>query len=69
MIEIYVKNGCPFCRQQLEELDRDGIQYRVLNVSSDPEALKRAREDFGADKVPVLVENNKVKAIGYRGAG
>jgi glutaredoxin 3 len=69
MIEIYVKDGCPYCRKQLEELDRDGISYRVQNVSSDPDALKKAKNEFGADKVPVLVEDGIVKSIGYEGAG
>jgi glutaredoxin 3 len=69
MLEIYVKDGCPYCRKQMEELDRDGVVYRVLNVSSDPGALKKAKNDFGADKVPVLVEDGIVKSVGYGGAG
>ncbi len=69
MLEIFVKDGCPYCKKQLEELDRDGVSYRVQNVSCDPGALKKAKNEFGADKVPILVEDGIVKSIGYEGAG
>ena len=69
MLEVYVKDGCPYCRKQLEELDRDGVPYRGENVSSDPGALKKAKSEYGADKVPVMVEGGVVKSIGYEGKG
>lgn len=69
MLEIFVKDGCPYCRDQMKELDRKGVSYQVRNVSSDPEALKTAREEFGASKVPVVVEDGRVKSIGYKGMG
>jgi glutaredoxin len=69
MLEVYVKDGCPYCRKQLEALDLNGVPYQVKNVSSDPGALKKAKKEFGADKVPVLVEDGIVKSIGYEGAG
>lgn len=69
MLEIFVKEGCPYCRQQMEDFDRDGRFYEVYNVSSDPEALKKAKEQYKATKVPVVVEGGKVLSIGYQGAG
>ncbi len=68
MLDIYVKEGCPHCRDQMAEFDRTGVSYQVLNVSSDPAALKKAKE-FGASKVPVVVEDGQVKSIGYQGKG
>ena len=35
MLQISVKYGCPYCRKQVEELDREGVLYRVYNVSRD----------------------------------
>ncbi|MBS3943351.1 MAG: glutaredoxin family protein, partial [Dethiobacter sp.] len=61
MIELYVKDGCPYCRKQMDQLDREGTPYRVINISSDPAALKKAKAEFGADKVPVLVDAGSVK--------
>lgn len=69
MLEIFIKEGCPYCRKQMEEFDRAGVAYRVHNVSRDSAALKKAKEEFCADKVPVIVEDGKVKAVGYRGRG
>ena len=69
LLEIYVKDGCPYCRKQIEDFDREGITYRVHNVSRDAAALKKAKEEFGADRVPVVVEDGRLKAVGYRGQG
>ena len=69
MRDIYVKDGCPYCEKQLSVLDRKGLDYTLHNVSKDPEALKRAKEEYKADKVPVLVEDGEVKSIGFGGGG
>lgn len=69
MLEVYVKDGCPYCEKQLEVFKKQGVQYKLYNVSVDPEALKRAREEFKADKVPVVIEDGKVKNIGFGGGG
>lgn len=68
MLELYIKDGCPHCRKQIEELERQGLAYRLHNVR-DGAALREARERYGADKVPVLVERGAVKAIGFQGEG
>ncbi|NLA26880.1 MAG: glutaredoxin family protein [Firmicutes bacterium] len=69
MLELYIKDGCPHCRKQMEQLEQDGLSYRLHNVSRDSSALKKAREKYGADMVPVLVEEGKVKSVGYQGMG
>ena len=69
MIELYVKDGCPHCQKQIEQLEQEGLPYRLYNIGRDPSALKEAKEKHGADIVPVLVENGKVKSIGYQGKG
>ena len=68
MIELYVKDGCPYCRKQIEQLEREGRSYRLHNVS-DRSALKEAREKYGAGMAPVVGEDGKVKAIGFQGEG
>ena len=69
MFELYVKKGCPYCRKQIEELTREGHEYKIYDVDGDPSALKTAKEKYGAGIVPVLVENGKVKTIGFEGEG
>lgn len=69
MLELYIKDGCPHCQKQIEQLKLEGRAYQLHNVSSDRAALRAAKEKHGAGMVPVLVENGKVKSIGYKGAG
>lgn len=69
MIEVFIKDGCPYCRKQVEELDSRGTAYRVYNISKDPAAFKKVKGEFGAVKVPVLVQDGKVKSIGFEGKG
>lgn len=69
MLEIYIKNGCPYCDKQLEVFKKKGLEFKIHNVSTDREALKRAREEFNADRVPVVVEDGLVKNIGFGGGG
>ncbi len=69
MLEIYVKDGCPYCEKQLSVLDRKGLEYVIHDVGVDLEARKKAREEYQADKVPVLVEDGVVKNIGFGGGG
>jgi glutaredoxin 3 len=69
MLEVYIKDGCPYCEKQLEIFKKKGLEYKLHNVSVDREALTRAREDYKADKVPVVVEDGVVKNIGFGGGG
>ncbi|NMA92909.1 MAG: glutaredoxin family protein [Firmicutes bacterium] len=69
MRELYIKEGCPYCREQMKELERENLTYRLYNVGRDRSALEAARGKYGANMVPVLVEGGEVKSIGYRGKG
>jgi glutaredoxin len=69
MLEVYIKDGCPYCVKQIEVLERKGIDYKLYNVSTDPKALKKARDEYKANKVPVVVEDGVVKNIGFGGGG
>ena len=69
MLELYVKDGCPYCEKQVKALKEEGKDYKLHNVSSDPEALKKAKNELKVSKVPILVENGEVKSIGFDGGG
>ncbi len=69
MLELYIKSGCPYCEKQVEVLNKKGTSYSLYNVSEDPEALKKAKTVYNADKVPVLVEDGAVRNIGFGGGG
>ena len=69
MLEVFIKDGCPYSDKQLEVFNRKGLEYKLYNVNKDPAALKRLRQEIKADKVPVVVENGVVKSIGFGGGG
>ncbi|MGM0651398.1 MAG: glutaredoxin domain-containing protein [Bacillota bacterium] len=69
MLELYVKDGCPYCEKQVKALKEEGKDYKLYNVSSDPEALKKAKNEFKASKVPILAEDGEVKSEGFGGGG
>ena len=69
MLELYIKDGCPHCQKQIEQLELEGLAYQLHNISNDRAALQAAKKKHGANMVPVLVENGKVKSIGYKGMG
>jgi mycoredoxin len=70
VLELFVSPGCPFCAELRERLDWEGDDYVELNVASDLGALGRLRELAGPNPiVPVLVEDGRVKEIGWQGRG
>ena len=69
MLEVYIKNGCPYCVRQLEDLKQKKTTFKLYNVSHDAAALRRAREEYGAKKVPLVVENGVLKYVGFGGGG
>lgn len=40
MIFLYVKNGCPWCDEVLEYLDRNSLNYEKVVVSGNAEAMQ-----------------------------
>ncbi len=67
-VKVFVKDGCPHCSKLIAQLQKQGTPFQEFNVSSSQKALKEAKEKYGADQVPVLVEGDKV-TIGYKGMG
>ncbi|MEW6244503.1 MAG: glutaredoxin family protein [Bacillota bacterium] len=65
---IYTKDGCPYCRRLMEEMKSKGMEFKEINVSHDTRALKEVKEKYGATRVPVLVQGDRV-TIGYKGMG
>ncbi len=63
---LYTKEGCPYCPRLIKDLKEQGREYEEINVTYDHDALKKIKEEYNADRVPVLVEGEKV-TIGYKG--
>ena len=67
-LEIYGTPGCPFTGELREHLLWEDADFVEHDVESDPEALARMLALTGGQRaVPVLVEDGRVKQIGWQG--
>ncbi len=67
-IELFGASSCPYTSQLREQLEWRGIPFREYDVEQDTEARARLAALTGSrPAVPVLVEDGRVKEIGWRG--
>jgi glutaredoxin 3 len=67
-LELYGTRSCPFTSELREHLLWEGGDFVEHDVESDPEALARMLGLTGGRRaVPVLVEDGRVKQIGWQG--
>ena len=67
-VELYGTAGCPWTTELRQELEWDGREFVEYDVEIDPEASARLAALTGGQRaVPVLVEDGKVRQIGYQG--
>jgi glutaredoxin len=51
---LYTKTNCSLCDSLIDELNKKGVRFQVINIEVDPELMHR----YGA-RIPVLVADNK----------
>ncbi len=51
---LYVKSGCPWCREALQFFDDHGIAVEVKEVNEDDDAMRRMVEVSGQTKTPTF---------------
>jgi monothiol glutaredoxin len=61
-IRLFVKPGCPWCRQARAWLDAQGIRYDVIDVTSNRAGRQEMRELSGQTLAPVLQADGQVLA-------
>lgn len=54
IITIYTKSDCVQCSATCRALDKQGIRYRLIDLTSDPQALDEVRA-MGYQQVPVVI--------------
>lgn len=59
---LYVKQGCPWCDEAIEFLDRHGVGYHLKEVRSDASAYAEMQKKSGQTKAPTLDWNGKILA-------
>ena len=67
-LELYGSKFCQYTAELIEELEWQGESFSYFDVEEDEEALIRMLTLTQQSRnVPVLVEDGKLKSIGYQG--
>ena len=69
-VKIYTKPGCPYCAKAREFYTNSGIQFEDLNAQDNPKHREEMLALTGGDRtVPTIVEDGRLKQIGWEGRG
>ena len=67
---VYTHPTCGYCDLLKEDLTKDNIAYREIDVSKQPEQWTEVERLSGGDKItPVMVTAEGEVEIGYKGIG
>ena len=59
---LFVKTGCPYCTEAVTFLDRNGVGYRLKDVTVDAEARAEMERKSGQTKAPTPDWNGQTLA-------
>jgi glutaredoxin 3 len=59
---LFTKTGCPYCTDVISFLDRNGVGYRLQDVSVDAAARAAMLQRSGQTKAPTLDWNGEILA-------
>lgn len=65
MIKVYSKPNCMQCDFTKKHLDRMGLEYQLVDVTTDQRALDEVQQ-MGFHGLPVVVADSKAPWVGYR---
>lgn len=57
MVELYVTNWCPYCKQAIQYFQSKGIAARIYDIEKDKKAAARKKKLDGRSGVPFAVVN------------
>lgn len=59
---VYTKTGCPWCKEMIDFLNKNGVKYEEKNVSTNPDFLEQLVNISGQEKAPTLNIDGKIVA-------
>ncbi|HIW69750.1 MAG TPA: glutaredoxin-like protein NrdH [Candidatus Dietzia merdigallinarum] len=65
-ITVYTKPQCVQCTATMRALDNAGLDYQVVDLTTDPGALDYVRDDLGHLQAPVVDTDNAGHWSGFR---
>jgi glutaredoxin-like protein NrdH len=54
MIKVYSKPACVQCTATIQEMNRKGLSYEVIDISEDDQAFEMVK-DLGYKQAPVVI--------------
>jgi glutaredoxin len=61
-VRLFIKPWCGWCDQAVDWLEERGIQFQILDVTSEPRARQEMHEISGQTLAPVIDVDGKVLA-------
>jgi glutaredoxin len=66
---VYTRPDCSYSDALLHDLDKDGVEYKQIDLSMFPELVSEVERLTGGERVtPVMVQGDLV-LVGYHGIG
>ena len=65
-VTVYTKPDCMQCTATMRALDKAGLDYHVVDLTTDPGALDYVRHDLGHLQAPVVDTDTAGHWSGYR---
>ncbi len=68
-LTVYTRPECSYSDALLHDLDKDGVEYRQIDLDEHPEHITEVERLTGGERItPVMVEGDLV-IVGYNGIG
>jgi glutaredoxin len=69
-VELFGTRGCPYTAEMRDWLEWKGVEFTEYDIESDAAARERMNRLVQAPfTVPLLVEDGKVRQVGWQGRG
>lgn len=65
-VVVYVTPSCPQCMLTKRVMDAKGIDYQVVDVTTNENALAYVQDDLGYSQAPVVVVSDQDHWSGFR---
>ena len=65
-IKLYTKDNCFQCNMTKSVLDRENVEFELINISHDEEALNFVKNELGFSSAPVVVAEGLEPFAGFQ---
>lgn len=65
-VKVYTKNNCAQCTMTKKQLEKHKIDFKLINVEEDEEALEYVKNELGFSSMPVVVAEGFEPFAGFQ---